>query len=248
MTSIEGRARLADQAIEVISEHPNVLVRNDYLMQLADKARFEIGDLHLKLEQSLYRRKGQSSSKYLEVSGGDQGNMSVGLSADRRESGRNMADVLGLSDRPALEGLKMLIHNLSELSEFFPLALFTHPTHRSLRTALMGATQISEAASMVELAGQDAKELFIRLAVDAPKSDPFDVVSRLVERAVNRRLELMTQEAKFLETNSEKLVELSTELSKIRRLQDKLRSGGKDKIESTGQLLFWLVDTEPEEC
>lgn len=247
MTSIEGRARLADQAIEVISEHPNVLVRNDYLMQLADKARFEIGDLHIKLEESLYRRKSQSSSKFAEVSDGDQSHGSVGLSVERSDSGRSMSEALGLSDRPALEGLKMLIHNLNELSEFFPLVLFTHPTHRSLRIALMGATQIAEAATRVELAGQDAKELFIRLAVDAPKSDPFDVVSRLVERAVNRRLELMTQQAKFLESNSEKLVELSTELSKIRLLQDKLRSGGKDKIESTGQLLFWLVNTEHEE-
>lgn len=249
LSNVEGRARIADEAIHLISEHPNGLVRNDYLMQIADKCRFDISDLHLKLEQALRGRRYSS----------DDG--PTPFQAERSERASQHADAevalqqpspisaveLGLSDRPAIEGLKMLVHNLDEMGEFFPLVLFTHPTHRALRIALEGVKQISDAAPMVELAGREAKELFIRLAVEAPKSDPFDVVSRLVERGVNRRMEQMKLEARSLEPSSQRLGALSSELSRIRLLQEGLRSTGNEKIEATGQLLVWLVSCDEDD-
>ncbi|NNN18900.1 MAG: DNA primase [Acidimicrobiaceae bacterium] len=250
LTTIEGRARIVDEAVAVISEHPNALVRNDYLMQVADKCRFEMSDLHVRLEQSLRNRNHF----------GDEVNLGSGpvlamLATDgqtRIDSGAEIeykpisAQDLGLSDRPAIEGLKTLVHNLEEMGEFFPLVLFIHPTHRALRIALDGVTQISEAATKAELVGRAAKELFVRLAVQAPTTDPFDVVSRLVERGVNRRLEHMKLEARSLEPASPRLGALSGELARVRHLQEELRSGGSGKIEATGQLLAWLVQTEAE--
>lgn len=249
LNSIEGRARLADQAIEIIAEHPNGLVRNDYLMQVADKCRYNTADLHQKLEEALRRK----SHENVEVRLSEQkdarpsglNDTSVDLQA--RDGRVNAPMSLGLSDRPAIEGLKMLVHNLSELSDFFPPVLFSHPTHRSLRLALIGATEISQAISQVEAVGPEAKELFIRLTVEAPQSDPFDVVSRLVERGVNKKLREMTQEARVLEPNSEQMRHLSEEFVRVRLLQDKLRAGGNEKIDATGQLLFWLVQSAEQE-
>ena len=246
LSSIEGRARIVDGAIGVIAEHPNPLVRNDYLMNVADKCRFEMNDLHVRLEQALRSRQvhvdqfpphGRTSSlsRRAEGEAGD---------ADLPVSKPVGAEDLGLSDRPAIEGLKMLIHNLEEMSDLFPMVLFTHPTHRALRAALDGATQISDAGTRAEAAGQETKELLIRLAVEAPSADPFDVVSRLVERAVNRRLGQMKLLARSLSPDSAELKELSRELSRIRLLQEGLRTGGSGRIDATGQLLVWLVKSD----
>ncbi len=248
LSSIEGRARVVDEAIEIISEHPNALVRNDYLMHVADRCRFEMKDLHLRLEQALRSRQflrdqpePHSRTRYL---------VTTEPRADSLEAPIHQrpisAEDLGLADRPAIEGLRMLVHNTEEMSEFFPLVLFTHPTHRSLRIALEGVSSIAEASVRAEAAGREAKELFIRLAVEAPSADPFDVVSRLVERGVNRRLEHMKLQARSLEPSSPELMELSSELSRIRLLQEGLRSAGSQRIDATGQLLVWLMKSETE--
>ena len=250
LSSIEGRARIVDDAIAIICEHPNGLVRNDYLMQVADKCRFEMSDLHLRLEQSLRSRSYLSDETDSKAKVATSAPPNEVEAVSHEVSGLDYRPVsaheLGLSDRPAIEGLKILVHNLAEMADFFPLVLFTHPTHRALRIALEGVTQISEAGSRAEIAGQQAKELFIRLAVQASTSDPFDVVSRLVERGVNRRLEHMKLESRSLEPTSARLSELSAELVRVRHLQEGLRSGCSEKIDSTGQLLAWLVQTEAE--
>ncbi len=240
MSTIEGRVRVVEEAVEVIAEHPNPLVRNDYLMMVADKCRFEMKDLHVRLEQALRSRQYLVDQPRIRVQ--------ADLPVQTGEAGKApaTAEELGLSDRPAIEGLKTLVHNLEEMSEFFPLVLFTHPTHRALRIALDGLTQISEAGPKVEAAGREAKELLIRLAVEAPSTDPFDVVSRLVERGVNRRLERMKLQARSLNSGSKELEDLSRELVRIRILQEGLRSGGSERIDATGQLLVWLVESEAE--
>ena len=41
LRSVEGRARAAEAAVATVAEHPNELVRDQYLMQVADRCRFE---------------------------------------------------------------------------------------------------------------------------------------------------------------------------------------------------------------
>lgn len=45
LSSAEGRARAAEQALALIGEHPNQLVREQYLMQVADRTRVDIDSL-----------------------------------------------------------------------------------------------------------------------------------------------------------------------------------------------------------
>jgi DNA primase len=45
LTSAEGRARAAEAAVAMIGEHPNQLVREQYLMQVADRTRVDVDSL-----------------------------------------------------------------------------------------------------------------------------------------------------------------------------------------------------------
>jgi DNA primase len=62
LTSAEGRARAAEHSLELIGEHPNQLVREQYLMQVADRTRVDIESL-----RSLRVRPSASSSPRVEA-------------------------------------------------------------------------------------------------------------------------------------------------------------------------------------
>jgi len=59
LRSPEGRARAAEAAVAMISEHPNELVRDQYLVTIADRTRIEVDRLRDRLEQAV--RSGRAS-------------------------------------------------------------------------------------------------------------------------------------------------------------------------------------------
>src|SRR5690606_20751229 len=50
LTGPEGRARAAESALEVIAQHPDPLVRDQYVMELADTCRIDATQLRVRLE------------------------------------------------------------------------------------------------------------------------------------------------------------------------------------------------------
>jgi len=50
LTTAEGRGRAADSALRAILEHPNTLVRDQYLLQVADRCRVEPGSARARME------------------------------------------------------------------------------------------------------------------------------------------------------------------------------------------------------
>ncbi len=51
LRSIEGRAKTADMALASVLEHPSELVRDQYLMEVADRCRMEPGALRSRMEE-----------------------------------------------------------------------------------------------------------------------------------------------------------------------------------------------------
>src|SRR5690606_29890220 len=51
LSSAESRARAADAALEVVAEHPDDLVRDQYVMQVADACRIDAARLRDRLEE-----------------------------------------------------------------------------------------------------------------------------------------------------------------------------------------------------
>ena len=50
LTTAEGRARAAEAALTAVAEHPDDLVRDQYVMQLADRCRVDAARLRERLE------------------------------------------------------------------------------------------------------------------------------------------------------------------------------------------------------
>jgi DNA primase len=84
LTTPEGRAKAADSALAAVAEHPDNLVRDQYLMQVAERCRLEPLLLRERLEQ--LRREGPRPLP--EAGGGRRTGGAGGSGRGRTESGR----------------------------------------------------------------------------------------------------------------------------------------------------------------
>ena len=97
-STAEGRARGVDQALEAIAAHPNELVRDSYVMQLADWSRASPDQLRRRLEEVRRRpRQARGGSSAARASNGRPGPRSAG---DPRRAGRPGRAVLAAGPGP----------------------------------------------------------------------------------------------------------------------------------------------------
>ncbi|MGI8662859.1 MAG: DNA primase [Acidimicrobiales bacterium] len=167
----EQRAAAAEAALEVIREHPSELVRDQYVMEVADRCRIEADQLRARL-----RRPG--AVRVLE----DRGT--------RRQADRDSAEV---------EALRHLIHSPDAIDPLLLVdpasseVLFTD--ERNLAAFRVLASHDSVHAA-IDAADPGAAELILRLAVDETDSDPEDVVALLVRSAALRELGVVEARAR----------------------------------------------------
>jgi len=167
LRSPEGRARAAEAALGVIAEHPNELVRDQYVMDVADRVRIDADRLRDML------RTGRRTAP-------------PGREAPRRQGRTEPAG-------PEVEALKLAIHRPEEVALLLDDVLFEHELHRAAFDALASSATLHEA---LEKADAGAAELLHRLAVEDSDADAEDVVARLADRAVTRVLHRLEGEAR----------------------------------------------------
>jgi DNA primase len=86
----EGRARAAEAALEMIAEHPNELVRDQYLVSVADRTRLDLEHLRPRLENLV-----KEGPKPKPADGTRKGR------GDRSSGGRNGSEAGGRSGAPS---------------------------------------------------------------------------------------------------------------------------------------------------
>jgi DNA primase len=158
LTTVEGRARAAGQGIELIREHPSELVRDQYVMELADRCRVEADRLRATLAGPAPQARAVP-----------QPAAPTGRAA--RGSGR------GRSETAALLALRLAVHEPAAVADLLDEVLFADPVHLGAFRALARAATLHEAVAAAE---PEAAELLQRLAVEDVEVDPEDVVARLV--------------------------------------------------------------------
>lgn len=165
LTTAEGRVKAATEAVGMVSAHPNELLRDQYLMEVADRCRLDVARLRAlpAPRTAPPARRGQRDA------------VRSGVTEDRGVDGP-----LGGLSPVEEEALRLAINRPDEVANRLEPALFSHPLAIAAFGALCGADTLWEA---IEQADPQASELLSRLAVEPDDGDTEAIMIRLVERA-----------------------------------------------------------------
>ncbi|MGH9223771.1 MAG: DNA primase [Acidimicrobiales bacterium] len=174
--SVEGRARAAEAGLAVVAEHPNEFVRDQYVMQIADRTGIEPD----RLRDRLRRGGGRPAA------------------ARNGDGGRASAAFLRSQDphRAEVEALRVAIHRPEEVAERLNEALFQPGLGRRTYLALAGAETLHDA---LEGADPAVAALLQRLAVEDDDPDPDGVLAALADAAARRALATLEGEGRSTE-------------------------------------------------
>jgi DNA primase len=166
LSTPEGRSRTAGTAMAMVAEHPDVLVRDQYLMQVADRCRVDSDRLR--------------AMTHAAPAPTDRGRPSG------PPRGRPVDDPpqVALSG-PELEGLRLALHRREEVAGRLDASLFSHVLAANAFDVLSRTADVHDA---IDQADPQLADLLQRLAVEETDADPDDVTIRLVERAVQKEL------------------------------------------------------------
>jgi DNA primase len=168
----ESRARAAEAALDVVAEHPSDLVRDQYLMVVADRCRIDVDQLREAL------RSGRRSSR---------------ADTSHRAPIRTEARTETIRDTPALEALRLMMHRPDEIRGLLDESLFDDENHVVALRVLNGGTSLRDAIDNADPATAD---LLQRLAVQESEADPTDVATRLVEESTRHAITDLEAEAR----------------------------------------------------
>jgi len=246
--SAEGRARAAEAAIEVVAEHPDDLVRDQYVMTIADYCRIEPDLVRRRVEEVRRRPSPPAERGRSRRPSPAQAPAEAGPGEPARppavRPGSTRPDP---SSRPGLEALRLAVHRPEAAAARLEPVLFGDELQRRAFVALCSAESLHEA---IDGAPADVADLLRRLAVEEPvvpedaPVDPVDaVVSQLLRVAVRRELAELQAWAR---TNPERLEVAGAESARVRRWLEELDDPS-DGSGAARRLLAWLLDRRRED-
>ena len=159
LSTAEGRARAAEQALVMVAEHPVAAVRDYYVMIVASRCKVE-----LDLVRSMLRQGPRPAV--------------VGTRANRPRQ--------QMRDNPELEALRLTIHRRDEINKLLLPELFVDELCATVY-ALLG--KFASLHEVIDHGGPEVAELVQRLSVEESDADPMDVAGRLWERYLDREIE-----------------------------------------------------------
>ena len=218
----EGRARGAAAAMQVVAEHPDPLVRDQYVMEVADRTR-------LAPERLRELTKARPAAGAAPAQRQQPGDRSRKPEARAQHAGRR---------GPELEALRMMAHRREEIESLLHETLFADELHAAAYIALRGADSVGTA-----LAGADpgAAALLQRIAVEDADADPADVAGLLARSAALRRLGELEVEAR----HSERPGEISAVVGWLKLSIEELDEP-QTRAEATERLVAWLAERPQE--
>jgi len=243
LRNVEGRARAAEAALEVVAEHPDALVRDQYVMQIADVARIDADRLRERLEQVRRNPTPVATtrprrSQERERSGGwgdDEPLPEERPGEEDHGGGRSRSTAMPeLRDGVETEALRLVINDPSVAATYLDEHLFSHPTVRAAYQSLTTAASLGEA---IEDAPAPVADLLTRLAVETSEATTNDVLSRLATEVGRQVLTDLEAEAR----SSPDPLAYSASVAWLKVSLDELRSS-RAEVETLTQLLAWLRD------
>ena len=233
LSTPEGRAKAAEAALAAVAEHPDPLVRDQYVMRLADATR---------LEPVLLRARA-SATVPPPQSTGARNRVAATRSPPRAVAGRPAPQRV---NRPGLEALRLAVHRPDLVADRLEDVLFSDALQRRAFLALAGADSVRSA---VDGADEEVAALLRRLSVeepsvpDDPDTDPADpVIAQLVREAAKRALAERQAAARSGQVG---LADVAAETAAVRRMIEDLDDSARCR-ETTDRLVAWLIGAPQE--
>jgi len=159
LSSVEYRAKAAEKVIEMVREHPDSLVRDQYAMEISSR---------LRLQPELVRSQlnGQRSTKATRL---------VSVSKERIDANRGS---------PELEALKLLVADPETVQTLLTAELFSDDLCAAAYQFFVTSENLHDA---IEKSGPEVGELLHKVSVDSSSASATDVAS-LLWRAYLERL------------------------------------------------------------
>jgi len=251
LTTAEGRARAAEAALTAVAEHPDDLVRDQYVMQLADSCRVDATRLRERLDhlrahppaESPARRGRSRRDEPPPMEYPDDDGDRFGPDDDAGEAALTAA----LRPGPGLEALKLVVHRPEEVDDRVHAVLFADPVQRQ---AFVSLVENDSAHQAVESASPEVASLLRRVIVEEPMSDDPElgrqvdaVVAGLLRVSARRALADVEIESR---ARADSWQARAAETAQVRLWLDELEDppSGRDAAD---RLVAWLVEREPEE-
>ena len=236
LSSPEGRARAADTALDAVREHPSPLVRDQYVMEIADTCRLDPDRLREQLAQPAKPKPAESQRgsrrRAEEHSEGGDGGDDDGRGFSRE---RPPAPIRESSE---LEALRLLMHRRGEIIGWLRPVLFVAGPGRDAFEVLAATQSIHEA---IEQSSPRVADLLHRLAVEESSAEIEDVVIRLLRETTTRAIDALNQEMRV----SEDPLSFAPALGWLKLRLDEL-VGEEPTVEFSDQLLAWLEEHAAE--
>lgn len=239
----EGRARAADDALEVITEHPSPLVRDQYLMQVAGFCRIDEDHLRARMVDVAARPKTPAQPR------GGRSERGRTRGEDAPHPGGDDAPPLGelasaparrpeFTESPETEALRLMIREPEAMTPRLHRVLFADPLTIAAYDALVAAGSVGAA---IESSSAEIADFLNRLAVEDAVGSVDDVAVRLVDRCATRAVRNYERRAR---TDDDPLSFVPV-LGWL-KLQVELLSGDEPEMEPIEDLLAWLIEHEEE--
>ena len=158
--SKEGRAKVAIEAMKVVAQPPDELMRDQYIVQIADKCLIAADEI---------RRRASKENP----------------GTEKNAKNREVVEVAQEKLTTEYQALRMLIHRSEEVRDWLHPVLFSDPLAENIFIALTNSTDLHEANQSL---GVEESDLIGRLSVQEAEDDkPLGVFSRLLSLAAERK-------------------------------------------------------------
>ncbi|MEX2293225.1 MAG: DNA primase [Acidimicrobiales bacterium] len=221
LATVEGRARAAEGAVEVIREHPSDGVRDQYLMEVAGRCRIEPDTLRAMLARPAPSPRERPT--------------------DRRGPERIVEPPPSVApprlneerDSPELEVLRHVVHQWEGVEPWILYEdLFVGDLHARAFVALMAHPTVPDA---IAAADPSVAELLTRLATEEVATEPFDAVVRMLTETARTEVRMLHARVAAEPDDAELLRQQHWLTQTIDRLRDEHSVG-----EAAEQLVAWV--------
>ncbi len=226
LATAEGRARAANGALAIVVEHPNELVRDQYLVTIADRTHIDTARLRTRLEEMIASPGGPPPAALRSNAG-----------ATHRGTGAGR------------DALVLAIQEPAAMAARLHESLFADDLERKAYIALAASASLHEA---IERASDEVADLLVQLAVTEPEALADQTIVALARMAARRALADLDADARVAAADGdfERVGEISGQTKWLQsELETMQEPGASDLppppvIDAADRLVAWLSGRE----